>query len=367
MNRKIQFTSQFAIHRSAQLSAIHGEKRLHRLHPFGSNDMPALLVSSYLNAARGADLSSLASQYAVELVVLPPDREARLPEDVVKRVDLAFFSGDVVSQGFSRQFFSAARKAPNLKWLHVANAGVDHPIFSEMLARGVRLTTSSGSTAEPIAQTAITALLMLARNFPYWMQAQREHRWSPISIEQFPRDLSGQTAVVVGLGHIGKAFARLARALGLTVIGVRRSPMSAGDPVDEMHTPEQLPDLMPRTDWLVLACPLTPETRGLASADLLARMPKTAHVINVGRGEVVDEPALIAALESGALAGAYLDVFQQEPLPADSKLWDLPNVIVTPHNSIASAGNAQRIYDIFVDNLQRLHEGKPLRNEVAAP
>jgi phosphoglycerate dehydrogenase-like enzyme len=329
--------------------------------------MPALLVSHFLNAARGADLSSLTAPYGIELIVLPQDREARLPEAVVARADFAFFSGDIVSRGFSRQFFSAARKAPNLKWLHVSNAGVDHPIFSEMLARGVRLTTSSGSTAEPIAHTAIAALLMLARGFPKWMQAQREHRWSPVTIEAFPRDLPGQTAVVVGLGHIGKEFSRLAHAFGLTVIGVRRSPMQPGDPVDEMRTPDELAALMPRTDWLVLACPLTPETRGLVNAKLLAALPKTACVINVGRGEVVDEPALIAALESGALAGAYLDVFQQEPLPAQSPLWDLPNVIVTPHNSTAAAGNSQRIYDIFADNLQRWHASKPLRNEVTAP
>ena len=328
--------------------------------------MPALLVSHFLNAARGSDLASLGSQHGLQFIVLPEDREARLPEDVVARAEYAFFSGDIVSRGYSRQFFSAARKAPNLKWLHVANAGVDHPIFSEMLARGVRLTTSSGSTAEPIAQTAITALLMLARNFPHWLEAQREHRWSPMSIEAFPRDLRGQTAVVVGLGHIGKEFARIARALGLVVIGVRRSPMQPGDPVDEMRTPEELASLMPRADWLVLACPLTPETRGLVDAKLLAALPKTAHVINVGRGEVVDEPALIEALQSGALAGAYLDVFVKEPLPAESPLWDLPNVLVTPHNSIASAGNQQRIYDIFVENLRRLQAGKPLLNEVAA-
>jgi len=328
--------------------------------------MPALLVSHFLNAARGAELASLPAEYAVELIVLPQDREARLADDLVKRIDIAFFSSDIVSQGFSRQFFSAARKAPNLKWLHVANAGVDHPIFNEMLAGGVRLTTSSGATAEPIAHTAITALLMLARNFPYWQQAQREHRWSPMPLDAFPRDLRGQTAVVVGLGHIGKEFARVARALGLIVIGVRRSPRKEGDPVDEIHTPEQLADLLPRTDWLVLACPLTPETRGLVNAKLLAALPKTARVINVARGEVVDEPALIEALQSGALAGAYLDVFQKEPLPADSPLWDLPNVLVTPHNSTAAAGNHQRVYGIFVENLQRWHAGKPLLNEVAA-
>lgn len=327
--------------------------------------MAALLVSHALNAERGADLARRAEQCGLELIVLPQDAEARLSQAKVPEIEAAFFSTDVFPV-HSRQFFSAVRKAPNLKWLHVFNVGVDHPIYSEMLARGVRLTTSSGSTAEPIAQTAITALLMLARNFPRWLRDQRAHRWSPMDPPEFPRDLGGQTAVIVGLGNIGREIARLAQVLGIKVIGVRRSPREPGDPVDEMYSPDRLDDLMPRTDWLILACPLTQETRGMVNAELLARLPKTARVINIGRGEVIDEPALVAALQNGALAGAYLDVFQQEPLAAESPLWDLPNVIVTPHNSLAAMGNAGRVYDIFVDNLARWHEGKALRNEVAA-
>lgn len=325
--------------------------------------MPALLVSHRLNAERGLDLSHHASRAGLEIVALPADRDARLPEDVVARIEVALFSADVFPD-FSRQFFSAVRKAPNLKWLHVFNAGVDHPIYTEMLARGVRLTTSSGATAEPIAQTAITALIMLARNFPRWLTAQREHRWDPMRVADFPRDLRGQTAVIVGLGHIGREIARLAQVLGLTVIGVRRSPLRPGDPVDEMHKPDHLPELLPRADWLILACPLTEETRGMVNAEMLARLPHSARLINVGRGEVVDEPALIEALRSGTINGAYLDVFQQEPLPPESPLWDLPNVFLTPHNSAVASGNDQRVYDLFVDNLGHWKLGEPLLNEV---
>ena len=324
-----------------------------------------LLVSHHVASAHGAGISARAAAAgdAIELIALPRDPEARLPDAVCATVDAAYFSDDVFP-GFSRQFFSTVRKAPDLKWLHVFNAGVDHPIYVEMLARGVRLTTSSGSAAVPIAQTAITGLLMLAREFPRWLASQREHKWAPMRRPDLPRDLPGQTAVIVGLGAIGKEVARLARPLGLKVVGIRRSPRSPDDPVDELYPPERLAEVLPRADWLILACPLTPETRGLVSADALARLPRGARLINVARGEVVDEPALIEALESGRLAGAYLDVFQHEPLPPESPLWDLPNVLVTPHNSTAASGNDARVYAMFLENLERWQRGVALMNEV---
>jgi phosphoglycerate dehydrogenase-like enzyme len=327
--------------------------------------MTTLLVSSRLHAERGADITAHAQQLgmALELVVLPADPEGRLSDADCARLDLAFFSSDIFPL-HSRQFFSTVRKAPALKWLHVFNAGVDHPIYTEMLQRGVRLTTSAGSTAVPIAQTAITGLLMLARNFPRWLAAQRERRWDPMRPPDFPRDLVGQTAVVLGLGSIGSEIARLAQALGLKVIGIRRSPRQAGDPVDELHTPDKLPQLLPHCDWLVIATPLTTETRGLINAAMLDLLPQGAYIINVARGEIIDETALVAALRAGRLGGAYLDVFEKEPLPEASPLWDLPNVLVTPHNSAAAAGNDGRVFRMFLDNLGNQHRGDRLYNEV---
>ncbi|OGA51758.1 MAG: hypothetical protein A3G24_21310 [Betaproteobacteria bacterium RIFCSPLOWO2_12_FULL_62_13] len=327
--------------------------------------MTALLVSHQFNAADGGDLAATAQREKIplELLVLPPEREARLVDADCARAEIAFFSGDVFPE-FSRQFFSAARKASRLKWLHVFNAGVDHPIYSEMLARGVRLTTSSGSTAEPIAHTAIAALLMLARNFPHWLTAQRKHAWDPMREPDLPRDLRGQTVLILGLGKIGKEIARLARALGLYVIGVKRTSRQPDDDVDELHPPPRLAELLPRSDWLVIGCPLTAETQGLVNAELIAKLPKGARVINIARGEVVDEPALIAALGAGHLAGAYLDVFEKEPLPEHSPLWDMPNVVVSPHNAAAAAGNDERVYRIFLENLRRWARGEPLLNEV---
>ncbi|MGH8660534.1 MAG: D-2-hydroxyacid dehydrogenase [Burkholderiales bacterium] len=328
--------------------------------------MSTLFVSHYFNVHCGPRVAAWAARenVAAEFLALPSDPAARLPEAECGRVEAAFFSGDVFPE-YSRQFFAAARKAPRLKWLHVFNAGVDHPIYTEMLERGVRVTTSSGSTAGPIAQTAIMGLLALARGFPRWLHAQRNRRWNP-ERKTPPRDLRGQTAIILGLGRIGSEIARLARVLGLNVIGVRRGPRRPEDPVDELHPPAALPGLLPRCDWLVVACPLTPETRSLIDAPLIAALPRGARIINVARGEIVAEQALIAALRSGHLAGAYLDVFESEPLPPESPLWDLPNVLITPHNSAAAAGNDERVLAIFLDNLGRWHRGEPLVNEVTA-
>ena len=329
--------------------------------------MTAILVSHRANALYGAELAAAAKESGIapDLLVLPEYREARLAETDCARIEVAFFSTDVFPD-FSRQFFSAVRKAPQLKWLHVFNVGVDHPIYDEMLARGVRLTTSAGSTAEPIAQTALAGMLMLARNFPRWLEAQRNHRWDPMRGSDVPRDLRGQTALVLGLGHIGREFARLARVLGLKIIGLRRTTHIGEETVDELHPPARLAQLLPRCDWLVIACPLTPETRGLITAEMLSSLPRGARVINVARGEIVDQAALTAALAGGHLAGAYLDVFDPEPLPPDSPLWDMPGVIITPHNSLAAIGNDRRVFEIFIDNLGRWRRGECLVNEVSA-
>lgn len=329
--------------------------------------MTTLLVSHHCNAAFGADIAAAAARVnlTIEPLALPADREARLADADCARIDIAYFSEDVFPD-FSRQFFSAVRKAPGLKWLQVFNTGVDHPIYAEMLARGVRLTTSSGSAAEPIAQTAVTGLLMLARNFPRWLEAQKNRVWDPMRVPDFPRDLKGQTALILGLGKIGNEIARLARALGLNVIGVRRGGSKPGDHVDALHAPAALNDLLPRADWLVIACPLTPETRGMINAEVLARLPQGARVINIARGEIINEAALTAALAGGHLAGAYLDVFEQEPLSPESPLWGLPNVLVSPHNAAAASGNTRRVNGIFFDNLGRWSRGEALVNEVGA-
>ncbi len=294
---------------------------------------------------------------------LPMDPEARVPDERLPDIEVAYYSSDVYETR-PRSFFSAVRKAPNLRWLQTFNVGVDHPIFKELLGRGIRVTSAAGTSAVPIAQSAITGLLMLARGFPAWLQAQQNRTWLQFRGSQGPADLPGQTVCVLGMGSIGRESARLAQALGMEVIGIRRSARVPDDPVDEMHTPDKLAEVLPRCQWLVIACPLTAETRRLVDAAMLARLPQGARVINVARGEIVDEAALIQALQEGRLAGAYLDVFEKEPLPPESPLWTLPNVIVTPHNCGASSGNDARVLALFGDNLERWLSGRPLVNEI---
>lgn len=321
--------------------------------------MPTLLVSPAFHRRYQAGVQD--AWPGIEPIVLPEDPNARLDPEALARVDYAYFSGDLFPD-YSRSFFAAAQGAPNLKWMHVFNAGVDAPIFRRMLERGVRLTTSAGSTAQPIAQSAIGGMLMLARPFLSWLESQRRHAWEPLRGAP-PPDLVGQHMTVIGLGSIGSEIARIAAAIGLNVTGVRRNPRRDTDPVQQIVPPAELPRLVPSTDWLVIACPLTDETRGLVSRDLLGHLKHGAHLINIGRGEVVDEPALIDALRSGQVGGAYLDVVSQEPLPPESPLWDLPNVIISPHNSAVAAGNDARATGYFLENLRRMANGEPLVNE----
>jgi phosphoglycerate dehydrogenase-like enzyme len=327
--------------------------------------MPALLISHACHALFGAELTVSLRRLdpALELLVLPAEQDARLPAEAIERIELAFFSQDIFPS-HTRQFFSAVRKAPRLRWMHAFVAGMDDPIYAELLARGARLTSSVGTTAVPIAQTAITGMLMLARGFPHWLRAQGERRWAPVRLQASPRDLPGQTVLVYGMGHVGSEFARLAKALGMRIIGVRHRPLQPDDPVDEMHPPAALDSLLPRADWLMVACALTPETRGVFSAGRLARLPRGAHILNIARGECIAEAAMTAMLQDGRLGGAYLDVFEKEPLTEASLLWSLPNVLVTPHNATSALGNERRVFDLFTRNLDRWYRGETLLHEV---
>jgi phosphoglycerate dehydrogenase-like enzyme len=291
----------------------------------------------------------------VPRVVVAPDGAVRgNPADV----ELAFFSGDFFPDRV-RDFVLALRDAPRLRWLHTFSAGVDHPWFQTLRARGVRLTTSSGAHAVPIAQTVLLYLLALSRGLPAWMDAQRRRAWEPHDV----RELSGLVLGVVGLGPIGLEVARLGAAFGMRVVGARRTPR--GDEPCETWPLARLDELCARADALVLALPLTDDTRHLLDARRLALLKPGAWLVNVGRGALVEESALVDALRDGRLGGAGLDVFEIEPLPAESPLWELPNVLITPHSSGDTPGNLARASEIFVDNLGRYVRGEPLRNEVA--
>jgi D-2-hydroxyacid dehydrogenase (NADP+) len=328
--------------------------------------MTGILLSKATYSSYRDGLAAAERDAGIEARVLhlPADPKARLAPADCAKIEVAYYTRDIRFSPFNDSFIEAVGTATNLKWLHFITAAIEHfPFVTALHQRGVKLTTSAGSNGEPVAQTALAGLLMLARGFPHWWAAQGRREWAPLRGDAVPRDLKGQSVLVIGMGTIGSTVARFCRALGMRVIGVRRSPVRPEDPVDEMHAPDALPGLLPRCEWVVLACPLTPETERLLNAVTIARLPRGARLVNVARGRVVDEAAVIAALESGQLGGAYLDVFEQEPLPADSPLWAMPNVIISPHNASSSAGNTDRATRIFLDNLVKWARGEPLRNE----
>jgi phosphoglycerate dehydrogenase-like enzyme len=226
------------------------------------------------------------------------------------------------------------------------------------MERGIRLTNSSGATASPIAQTTILYMLALSPNVRSWFQHQDKHEWTRHGFTE----LDAARLAVIGMGPIGAEIARLGVALNMHVEAIRRKP-NGNEPCPTFSF-EHLPEVLSRADWVAVALPLTPETRLLFDTETFAIMKPGAHFINVGRGELVDEESLIAALKSGHVAGAALDVFATEPLPADSPLWDMDNVIITPHSSAASPQSGLRSEEIFLDNLARFVAGEPMRNEV---
>ncbi len=330
--------------------------------------MTAILVSRKFVDTFGKQLNELAQRagFTPELVHLPDGEKARLPAADCERIEIAYFTGDLRQiPGAYDKFCDAVSAAKNLKWLHFVSAGVDqHPFVPALIQRGVTLTTSAGSNSEPVAQFAITGLLMLARQFPIWIDAQRRHAWERTrGIKAPPPDLRGQAVMVVGLGTIGSLIARFCQVLGMYVIGIRRSPRRAGETLDEIHPPAKLIGLLPRCQWLVIACPYAKETHHLIKAQAFAALPRGACIINIARGSIIEEPALIAALQSGHLGGAYLDVFEQEPLPVASPLWELSNVILTPHIGAISAGNQSRSAEMFLANLEKWTRGEAMQNE----
>lgn len=284
--------------------------------------------------------------------------------------DICFVSREITGNSTKQNilpdtqyFYDALRASKALKWIQVHSAGADRQIFLDLIARGVTLTTSSGASASLVAQTALTGLLSLSRRFPQLAAAQRAHIWAPFFKTGLPPDLEGQTALIVGWGPIGQKLGAWLSALGLNIIVVRQSAQSSVEGANVIGF-EDFAATLPQTDWLVLACPLTAQTTNLVSAHALSFMKPSAHIINISRGAVIDEPAMIDALSNGRLAGAYLDVFAQEPLSTDSPLWDLPNVIATPHTAGFSDGILQRMSQMFIQNLKNWHAGKPLFNVV---
>jgi phosphoglycerate dehydrogenase-like enzyme len=250
-------------------------------------------------------------------------------------------------------------RAPHLRWIQLTSAGVDRAARSGLLETDLLVTSASGLHATPIGEYVLCVMLMFCKGAQRFVRAQDRREW----VRYMPQELFGKTVGIVGLGHIGGEVARLAKAFGCRVLGLRRSGAADGsEHVDELLPPAGLPRLLAESDFVVLAVPLTSETRGLIGEAQLRSMKPAAVLINIARGAVVDEQALIRALREGWIAGAGLDVFEQEPLPPESELWGLENVILSPHISGGTEIYNQRAVRIFCDNLRHYLAGEPLMN-----
>lgn len=259
--------------------------------------------------------------------------------------------------------------APNLRWLQYPGAGVDSLRSTGLLdaGSGIMVTTASGIHAINISEYVFGSMLMFNRTWPEMVRLQDRHVW-PRNANWYnlkARELAGQTLGIVGLGSIGRRIAQLGRAFGMTVLGMRRSA-SRGEQdsnVDQLYALEQLHELLSRSDYVVLAIPLTRATEKMIGEAELRAMRPNAYLVNIARGRIIDEAVLIRALKEGWIAGAGLDVTEEEPLPADSPLYSMPNVILTPHIAGASDNYDKRLTALFAENLRRYRAGEPLLNQ----
>jgi phosphoglycerate dehydrogenase-like enzyme len=290
-----------------------------------------------------------------------------------KTADIAFISRDVTGMSTkfvidpdTQRFYDALSQSPDLRWLHVHSAGADRQIYIDLMAKGVTVSTASGANARAVAQSALAGLLALARKLPQLMKAQQAHEWLPLLKTGLPEDLDGQTAVIVGWGPIAQMIGEVLHVMGVRLVVVRRSSAEVVI-AEQVVTFDKIEEVLPHADWLVLACPLNEQTQNLISASALTKIKLGAAIVNISRGTVIDEPAMIKALQEGRLSGAALDVFAQEPLPTDSVLWDMPNVIATPHTAGSSKGMYRRMEQSFTGNLARYVRGEPLQNVASLP
>jgi phosphoglycerate dehydrogenase-like enzyme len=259
--------------------------------------------------------------------------------------------------------------APRLRWLQFPGAGVDSLATTGLLDANsdVLVTTAAGVHAETISEYVFGSMLMFNRNWPQMVRLQDEHVWarSATWYHLGGRELAGQTLGIIGLGNIGRRIAQLGRAFGMRVLGTRRSIHYSGDQepdVDQSFPPEQLHELLRLSDYVVISVPLTRETVKLIGETELRIMRPNTYLVNIARGQVIDEQALISALREGWIAGAGLDVTEEEPLPSESPLYSMPNVILTPHISGNSAHYDTRLAALFADNLKRYRIGQQLQN-----
>jgi phosphoglycerate dehydrogenase-like enzyme len=255
--------------------------------------------------------------------------------------------------------------AQRLKWVQCPRAALETVLFPELISHPSVMTNMRGIYADVVADHAMAFLLMFARGMPYHLRAQKAHEWPPhYSIGPPCALLCESTLGIVGFGEIGRALGSRAAASGMDIVAVDERANEAADAASELWGPERLADLLERSDFVAFCLPETPQTVGLIGEEELSRMKPTAFLINVGRGRVVRLDALTAALKAERLAGAGLDVFEVEPLPSEHPLWNMPNVIITPHQSARGVPESQRRTAFLIENVRRFAESRPLLNLV---
>jgi phosphoglycerate dehydrogenase-like enzyme len=274
------------------------------------------------------------------------DKQADLEAEIESAEVVA---GHVTASGLAR--------AKRLKWVQSWAAGPDRLMYPEMIASSVIATSCKSNGAIPLAEHAMMLMLMLNRDARRWLRAQAEHRWDHWSHPE----LNGMTCGIIGLGYSGQDLALKCKAFHMRVLGMRKTAQPTPN-VDEVFTHDRLHDMLRQSDFVVVTAPKTPETEGMLDEAAFRAMKPTAYYICFSRGGIADDDALLRALREGWIAGGGLDAHSEEPLPADSPFWDLPNAIVTPHNGASTPFTRQRGIDIFVDNLRRYQAGQPLVN-----
>ena len=336
---------------------------------FGPGGVPAAIALTPILSARyrSRDLETIqAASPGSRLVTIGFDGHPDGPLDDVE----VMLRGRLPADTFDR----ILARAPSLRWVHSATAGVERVLTPSSRQRGLVITNARGVFSRPVAEYVMMMILAVSRRLPSLLELQAERTWQPLEA----RELRDVTIGIVGLGSLGRAVGALGTAFGCRVVATRRRPEAganaaegAGDEpylgsvmLDRVLAPEHLPELLAESDFVVLAAPLTPDTRGLIDDEAIGHMKPGSWVINVARGELVDERALARAVREGRIGGAVLDTFREEPLPPTSSLYDLPNVILTPHTSWSSTRVLDRSVDLFCDNLRRYAAGQGLVNVV---
>ncbi len=335
----------------------------------GRDGVPAAIALTPILSARyrPRDLETIrAAAPGARIVTIGFDGHADGPLDDVE----VMLRGRLPADLFDR----ILGRAPALRWVHSATAGVERVLTPASRQRGLAITNARGVFSRPVAEYVMMMILAVSRRLPSLLELQAERTWQPLEA----RELRDVTIGIVGLGSLGRAVGALGTAFGCRVVATRKRPEAGGAAhtgaadeaylgslmLDRVLPPEHLPELLAESDFVVLAAPLTPDTHDLISDAAIAAMKPGAWIINVARGELIDERALARAIRSGRIGGAVLDTFREEPLPPTSPLYDLPNVILTPHTSWSSARVLDRSVDLFCDNLRRYAEGRPLVNLV---